>query len=147
MVFLDLQSNFSETSPFFIWLEFLYFATFFKCLQYLWCITLMYIHCNYFVMSFFNIFSSSMGNPLKTILLCPAHGACQVQDSGFFHNEMGQYRRYSSPSFQFLCSFRLPSLKVIHPKCYNSTYSWNIKWQKCARMGLNGFIFKKINEN
>ena len=29
----------------------------------------------------------------------------------------------------------------------HSTYSWNIKWQKCARMGLNGFIFKKINEN
>ena len=61
-----------------------------------------------------------MGNPLKTILLCPAHGACQVQDSGFFHNEMGQYRRYSSPSFQFLCSFRLPSPKVIYSKRYKS---------------------------
>ena len=29
----------------------------------------------------------------------------------------------------------------------HSTYSWNIKRQKRARMGLNGFIFKKINEN
>ena len=29
----------------------------------------------------------------------------------------------------------------------HTTYSWNIKWQKCAGMGLNGFIFKKINEN
>ena len=29
----------------------------------------------------------------------------------------------------------------------NSTYSFIGKWQECARMGLNGFIFKKINEN
>ena len=29
----------------------------------------------------------------------------------------------------------------------HTTYSWNIKWQKCAGMGLNGFIFKEINEN
>jgi hypothetical protein len=29
----------------------------------------------------------------------------------------------------------------------HTTYSWHIKWQKCAGMGLNGFIFKKINEN
>ena len=29
----------------------------------------------------------------------------------------------------------------------HTTYSWNIKLQKCAGMGLNGFIFKKINEN
>ena len=29
----------------------------------------------------------------------------------------------------------------------HTTYSWNIKWQKCAGMGLNGFIFKKINAN
>ena len=29
----------------------------------------------------------------------------------------------------------------------HTTYSWNIKWQKCAPMGLNGFIFKKINKN
>ena len=21
------------------------------------------------------------------------------------------------------------------------------KWQKCARMGLNGFVFKKLNKN
>ena len=28
----------------------------------------------------------------------------------------------------------------------HTTYSWNIKWQKCAGMSLNGFIFKKINE-
>ena len=26
-------------------------------------------------------------------------------------------------------------------------YSWNINWQKWAGMGLNGFIFKKINQN
>ena len=26
----------------------------------------------------------------------------------------------------------------------HTTYSWNIKWQKCAGMGLNGFIYKKI---
>ena len=25
----------------------------------------------------------------------------------------------------------------------HTTYSWNIKWQKCAHMGFNGFIFKK----
>ena len=31
--------------------------------------------------------------------------------------------------------------------CDHTTYSWNIKRQKCAGMGLNGFIFKKINEN
>ena len=30
---------------------------------------------------------------------------------------------------------------------YHTTYSWSIKWQKCADMGLNGFILKKINEN
>ena len=29
----------------------------------------------------------------------------------------------------------------------HTTYSWNIKWQKCAGMGLNGFILKRINEN
>ena len=29
----------------------------------------------------------------------------------------------------------------------HTTYSWNIKWQKCAGMGLDGFIFRKINEN
>ena len=29
----------------------------------------------------------------------------------------------------------------------HTTYSWNIKQQKCAGMGLNGFIFKKINGN
>ena len=29
----------------------------------------------------------------------------------------------------------------------HTTYSWNIKWQKCAGMGINGFIFKKINGN
>ena len=26
----------------------------------------------------------------------------------------------------------------------HTTYSWNIKWQKCARMGLNGFHIKCI---
>ena len=31
---------------------------------------------------------------------------------------------------------------LIHP-----TYSWNIKCQKCSDMGLNGFIFEKIDEN
>ena len=29
---------------------------------------------------------------------------------------------------------------------FHTTYSWNIKWQKCEGMGLNGFIFKKRNE-
>ena len=29
----------------------------------------------------------------------------------------------------------------------HTTYSWYIKWLKCARMGLNGFIFKKIKLN
>ena len=33
-------------------------------------------------------------------------------------------------------------IEILH-----TTYSWNIKWQKCAGMGLNGFIFKKVNEN
>ena len=28
----------------------------------------------------------------------------------------------------------------------HTTYSRNIKWQKCVGMGLNGFIFKKINQ-
>ena len=28
----------------------------------------------------------------------------------------------------------------------HTTYSWNIKWQKCALIGLNGFVFKKINK-
>ena len=26
----------------------------------------------------------------------------------------------------------------------HTTYSWNIKWQKCARMGLNGFHIRKV---
>ena len=30
---------------------------------------------------------------------------------------------------------------------YHTTYSWNIKWQNCAGMGLNGFKLKKMNEN
>ena len=29
----------------------------------------------------------------------------------------------------------------------HTTYRWNIKWQKCAGMGLNGFILKKISKN
>ena len=29
----------------------------------------------------------------------------------------------------------------------HTTYSWNLKWQKWAGMGLNGFILKKINGN
>ena len=29
----------------------------------------------------------------------------------------------------------------------HTTYSWNISWQKCEGMGLNGFIFKQLNEN
>ena len=24
-------------------------------------------------------------------------------------------------------------------KAVHTTYNWNIKWQKCSRMGLNGF--------
>ena len=28
----------------------------------------------------------------------------------------------------------------------HTAYSWNNKCQKCAEMGLNGFIFKKINK-
>ena len=28
-----------------------------------------------------------------------------------------------------------------------ASHSWNIKWQKCAGMGLNCFIFEKISEN
>ena len=30
---------------------------------------------------------------------------------------------------------------------WHTTYSWNIKWQKCAGMGLNGFIFENMNWN
>ena len=33
----------------------------------------------------------------------------------------------------------------LHACLLHTTYSWNIKWQKCAGMGLNGFIFRKIN--
>ena len=33
------------------------------------------------------------------------------------------------------------------PIITHSAYKWNIKCQKCAGMGLNGFILKKINEN
>ena len=29
-------------------------------------------------------------------------------------------------------------LQILH-----TTYSWNIKWQKCTGMGFNGFVFKK----
>ena len=35
------------------------------------------------------------------------------------------------------CTWRI-SLFIFH-----TTYSWNIKWQKWAGMGLNGFIIKK----
>ena len=31
--------------------------------------------------------------------------------------------------------------------CTHTTYIWNIKWQECVGMGLNSFIFKKINKN
>ena len=41
----------------------------------------------------------------------------------------------------YIVYFGWLNLKVIH-----TTYSWNNKWQKCAGMGLNGFIFKRINE-
>ena len=30
---------------------------------------------------------------------------------------------------------------------WHTAYNWNIKCQKCAGMGLNGFIFKKIIKN
>ena len=30
---------------------------------------------------------------------------------------------------------------------HSAAYRWNIKCQKCAGMGINGFTFKKINEN
>ena len=40
----------------------------------------------------------------------------------------------------YWCTFMLYRIWPIH-----ITYSWNIKWQKCARMGLNGFILQKIN--
>ena len=36
--------------------------------------------------------------------------------------------------------FHSVQVKILH-----TTYSWNIKWQKCVGMSLNGFIFKKIN--
>ena len=36
----------------------------------------------------------------------------------------------------------LQSEGIAHP-----TYSKNIKCQKCGGMGLNGFMFKKINGN
>ena len=36
---------------------------------------------------------------------------------------------------------------IFSPICLHTTYSWNIKWQKCAgAWGLNGFIFKKIKK-
>ena len=31
----------------------------------------------------------------------------------------------------------------VRPEVCHTTYSWNIKWQKCAHMGLNGFVLKK----
>ena len=34
-----------------------------------------------------------------------------------------------------------------HPVFRHSTYSWNIKCQKFASMAINGFIFRKLNEN
>ena len=42
--------------------------------------------------------------------------------------------------------FKLKQLPItFHSKHKaHTTYSWNIKWQKCVRMGLNGFIFKKL---
>ena len=42
------------------------------------------------------------------------------------------------------CLFVLCGLSAVS-HAHHSTYSWNIKWQKCARMGLNGFIFKKLD--
>ena len=38
-------------------------------------------------------------------------------------------------------------MRSYNTNALHTTYSWNIKWQKCAGIGLNGFIFKKINEN
>ena len=74
---------------------------------------------HYFVMTqvFFSTFFQLNGQPIEDhSALLMVLVKSKIQD--FFHDEMGQYRRYSSPSFQFLCSFRLPSLRVIYPKYY-----------------------------
>ena len=41
----------------------------------------------------------------------------------------------------------LGNISLIDIIYVHATYSWNIKWSKWAGKGLNGFIFKKINEN
>ena len=48
------------------------------------------------------------------------------------------------PSCICTCAAKLPWLLYI---ATHSTYNWNIKWQKSEGLGLNGFIFNKINEN
>ena len=34
-------------------------------------------------------------------------------------------------------------MRSYNTNALHTTYSWNIKWQKCAGIGLNGFISKK----
>ena len=34
-------------------------------------------------------------------------------------------------------------MRSYNTNALHTTYSWNIKWQKCAGIGLNGFILKK----
>ena len=53
----------------------------------------------------------------------------------------------SLPEFKILTKTLLLVHLFEHVHIAHTTYSWNIKWKKCASMGLNGFIFKKINEN
>ena len=37
--------------------------------------------------------------------------------------------------------------KFVDIETMHTAYNWNIKCQKCAGMGLNGFIFRKIIKN
>ena len=88
-------------------------------LQVLWSTGDFYLWCTLFCndTSFFSTFFQLNGQPIEDhSALLMVLVKSKIQD--FFHDEMGQYCRYSSPSFQFLCSFRLPSLRVIYPKCY-----------------------------
>ena len=81
----------------------------------------------------------------KTIAFCPWK---TIQ----FHSNIGQLKVYirvmTGSNLSQILNFTFTLTLdwwVVSITCSHTTYSWNIKWKKWTGMGLNGFIFKKVN--
>ena len=65
-----------------------------------------------------------------------------------FHEEKKRFTTccfgYTFHTAKSTCSFPLSRHSTTWRASYHSAYSWNIKWQKCAHIGLNGFHIKWI---